>query len=137
MPTKRRRKNPPWLRGAPLIRAMRMGSFRSGLLDVGAIHLVLKLGQQLVALLGTEFTLQFFERKSDDVIMMRSRKLRIASDIEPELVHKFNILRTHARSVRSKGVFANGSVGRTHFHHQPWTRLRQPLPGVAGELGLF
>ena len=56
---------------------------------------------------------------------------------EPEFVHQFDVLRPHARSVRAKCIFADGSIGRADLQSQTRTRLRQTLPGVTGEFGLF
>ena len=44
---------------------------------VGAVHFFLQFLQELGALLGGQFALQFLEREGDDVVMVRARKLGI------------------------------------------------------------
>src|ERR1051326_8725825 len=111
--------------------------YKSDSLLVGAIHFIVQFLQKLGALFGTQLALQFFQRQSHDVVVVCSSELWIRSDIEPQFVHEFDVLGAHARGVWSKGVLANGTVRRTNFQGQSRARLRQALPGVSGQLGLF
>jgi len=44
---------------------------------VGTVHFLLQFLQELGALLGAQFALQFLEREGDDVVMVCARKLGI------------------------------------------------------------
>ena len=97
----------------------------------GAIHLVVQFLQKLGTLVGGQLTLQFFEREGDDVVVMSPGKLGIGSDVEPELVHEFDILGTHAGRVRTEGVFTDGAIGGAHFQSQAGTWFGQTFPSIA------
>src|ERR1700736_3720402 len=68
---------------------------------------------------------------------MRAGILRVRSNVQPELMHQFNVLRAQTRVMRSQGILANAAVGSVYLHNQPWTWLWQALPGIAGKLGLL
>src|SRR6202020_3577233 len=103
----------------------------------GRVHFLKQLVEELRPLLGSQLALQLFQCQRDDVIVVGSRKLGIGRNVEPELVHELDILSPHARRVWAESVFTQSSIGRADFQHQTRTRLRQSLPGIAGELCLF
>src|SRR5579863_1639518 len=69
--------------------------------------------------------------------MVSSGELRIGGDIEPELMHELNVLRTEARGMWSDRVLTDASIRRINFETQPRTRFRHALPSVAREFRLF
>src|SRR5271166_1827293 len=119
--TNKRRSGPPTLMGAPEMRAIDAPTISDSLL-VGTIHLFVQLLQQLGPLFRGQLSLQFFKRQGHDVIVMRAREFRVGGNIEPQLVHEFDVLRAHARRVWAEGVFADGAVGGAHFQRQTRTR---------------
>src|SRR3984885_5795528 len=68
---------------------------------------------------------------------MRSGKVGVGGDVEPELVHKLDILRTQPRIVRADGVLAHSSIRGTDFQRHAWSRLSHALPGIARHFRLF
>src|SRR5580700_109534 len=103
----------------------------------GAIYFLEQLLQELGALVGAQFTLQFFKGEGHDVIVVGPGEPGIAGDVEPELVHEFDILRAQARSMRSNDILANRAVGGADLQAQAGTGLGHAFPGVASKLGLL
>ena len=69
--------------------------------------------------------------------MMRSRVLGIAGDIEPELVHEFDVLCPQPGSVGTQSEFADAAIRQVNLDGQSRLRFGQPFPGGAGQLSLL
>ena len=72
-----------------------------------------------------------------DVVVVRPGEFGIGGDVEPELVHEFNVLRAQTRRVRADQILANRAVGSADFQAQARAGLGHALPGVAGQFGLL
>src|SRR5215467_6551697 len=101
------------------------------------VHFVVKFLQQLSALLGTQLALQLLEGEGHNVIVMRSRELGVGGNVKPQLVHKLDVLRAHARCVWAERILANGPIRRADLQSESRTRFLQAFPSIAGELRLF
>src|SRR5215475_1956532 len=110
---------------------------KSDSLRIGTVHFFVELLEKLGTLFRAEFAFQLFQCECDDVIVVRASELGVRRNVEPQFVHEFHVLRTHARSVWAEGVLADRPIGCADFQAQPRTRLLQPLPRIAGQLGLL
>src|ERR1700757_2102741 len=89
-PTNKRRNRPPWLLGAPEIRAMRLPLDGDSLL-IGTVYFVLQFLEKLGALLGRQFTLQFLKGQRNHMVVMGPGEFGIGRNFEPQFVHQFDI----------------------------------------------
>ena len=89
------------------------------------------------ALFGAQFALQFLQCEGHDVVVVSAGEFRVGSNVQPQLVHQFQILHPQAGSVGPESIFADGTVRCTDFKHQARTRFRQPFPSITGEFSLF
>src|SRR5580700_9207292 len=103
----------------------------------GMIHLIVQLFEKLRALLRAELALQFLKRQRDDVIVVRACELGVSGNVEPQLMHQFDVLWPHARRVGTERVLAHCAVRRTDLQRQTRTGLGQPLPRIAGKFRLL
>jgi len=71
------------------------------------------------------------------MVVVKMAELGIAGQLQPNVMHQLEILRTEARSVRAEDVFPLAAVRSDHFHLHARLGIGQALPGVAGEFALF
>src|ERR1700677_370583 len=101
------------------------------------MHFVQQFCQYLSPLVAVQFATQLFECQCNDVIVVSAAIRGIGGNVEPHLVHEFDILRTHPRGVGSERVFVDSSSGLVNLQSQSRSGFRQTFPRVPELLGLL